>query len=183
MAYDLKHRTTKTVAKGISFPLGANLTPDGVNFALYSKNATEVFLLLFDKPDAEPTDIIQLDNRDKFIWHALVKGLKAGQIYGYKVRGGYRPEWGFRFNEAKLMLDPYAKAVTGKFRNVDNLLLAYDPQPGAGERLPDSRDNTAKISPSLAARFPSIRPITILPTREARWCCWRRNLGSHDGLE
>jgi isoamylase len=54
MAYDLKHRTTKTVAKGISFPLGANLTPDGVNFALYSKNATEVFLLLFDKPDAEP---------------------------------------------------------------------------------------------------------------------------------
>ena len=131
MAYDLKHRTTKTVAKGISFPLGANLTPDGVNFALYSKNATEVFLLLFDKPDAEPTDIIQLDNRDKFIWHALVKGLKAGQLHGYKVRGEYRPEWGFRFNEAKLMLDPYAKAVTGKFRNVDNLLLAYDPQPGA----------------------------------------------------
>jgi isoamylase len=149
MAYDLKHRTTKTVAKGISFPLGANLTPDGVNFALYSKNAAEVFLLLFDKPDAEPTDIIQLDNRDKFIWHALVKGLKAGQLYGYKVRGEYRPEWGLRFNEAKLMLDPYAKAVTGKFRNVDNLLLAYDPQPGAGERLPDSRDNTTIVPKAI----------------------------------
>jgi isoamylase len=50
----------------MSFPLGAILTPDGVNFALYSKNATEVFLLLFDKPDGEPTDIIQLRNRDKF---------------------------------------------------------------------------------------------------------------------
>jgi glycogen operon protein len=93
MAYDLKHRTAKTVVKGMNFPLGASLTPDGVNFALYSKNATEVFLLLFDKPDGEPTDIIQLGNLDKFIWHALVKGLKAGQLYGYKVRGEYRPEW------------------------------------------------------------------------------------------
>src|SRR5262249_30752143 len=140
MAYDLKHRTTKTVVKGTNFSLGASLMPDGVNFALYSKNATEVFLLLFDKADGEPTDIIQLGNRDKFIWHALVKGLKAGQLYGYKVRGEYRPECGIRFNEAKLLLDPYAKAVTGKFRNSNNLLLAYDPQPGAQERVPDSRD-------------------------------------------
>ena len=104
MAYDLKHRTTKTVAKGMHFPLGATVAPDGVNFAVYSKNATEVFLLLFDKPDGYLNDI-QFSNRDKFIWHALVKGLKAGQLYGYKVRGEYRPEWGFRFNEAKLMLD------------------------------------------------------------------------------
>jgi len=149
MAYDLKHRTTKTVVQGMNFPLGASLTPDGVNFALYSKNATEVFLLLFDKPDGEPTDIIQLGNRDKFIWHALVKGLKAGQLYGYKVRGEYRPEWGLRFNEAKLLLDPYAKAVTGKFRNSNNLLLAYDPQPGAQERVPDSRDNTTIVPKAI----------------------------------
>jgi len=142
MSYELKHRTTKTIAKGTHFPLGATLTPDGVNFAIYSKNATEVFLLLFDKPDGEPTDIIQLVNRDKFIWHGFVKGLRAGQLYGYKVRGECRPEWGLRFNEAKLLLDPYAKAVTGKFRNTDNLLLGYDPQPGASDRSPDTRDNT-----------------------------------------
>lgn len=85
----------------MSFPLGANLTPDGVNFAVYSKNATEVFLLLFDKPDGEPTDIIQLSNRNKFIWHILVKGLKAGQLYGYKVRGEYRPEC---FGNRKVLL-------------------------------------------------------------------------------
>ena len=145
IAYDLKHRTTKTVAKGGHFPLGATLVPGGVNFAIYSKHATEVFLLLFDKPDGEPTDIIQLRTRDRFVWHGLVEGLRAGQLYGYKVRGEYRPEWGFRFNDAKLILDPYAKAVTGKFRNVDNLLLAYDAQPGAGERLPDTRDNTTIV--------------------------------------
>ena len=98
--------------------------------------AREVFLLLFDTPDGEPTDIIRLQDRDKYIWHARVEGLKAGQLYGYKVRGEYRPEWGLRFNDSKLLLDPYAKAVTGKFRNVDNLLLPYDPRPGAGEPTP-----------------------------------------------
>ena len=138
MPYELKHRTTKTVEKGRPFPLGATLTPDGVNFAVYSKHATEVFLLLFDTPDGEPTDIIRLPSRDKFIWHALVKGLRAGQLYGYKVRGEYRPEWGLRFNDAKLLLDPYAKAVTGKFRNTDNLLLAYDPQPAQRMRSLDT---------------------------------------------
>jgi glycogen operon protein len=120
-----------------------------VNFAIYTKNATEVFLLLFDKPDSEPTDIIQLPRRDKFIWHALVKGLRAGQLYGYKVRGEYRPEWGFRFNETKLLLDPYAKAVTGKFRNTNDLLLAYDPQPAAGDQSFDTRDNTNIVPKSI----------------------------------
>jgi isoamylase len=145
MAYELKHRTQKSVTRGTTYPLGATLTPDGVNFAVYSQKATGVFLLLFDAPDGEPTDIIQFQERDKFIWHAHVKGIKPGQLYGYKVSGEYRPEWGLRFNEAKLLLDPYAKAVTGKFRNTDNLLLAYDPKPGAGERTPDRRDNTAIV--------------------------------------
>src|SRR5262245_58571530 len=149
MAYELKHRTTKTIEKGRNYPLGATLGPDGVNFALYSKYATEVFLLLFDKADGEPTDIIQLPNREKFVWHTRVKGLRAGQLYGYKVRGEYRPEWGFRFNDAKLLLDPYAKAVTGKFRNDNDLLLAYDPQPGAGDHSPDARDNTSIVPKAM----------------------------------
>ena len=149
MAYELKHRSSKTVTKGTHYPLGATLTADGVNFALYSKQASDVFLLLFDTPDGEPTDIIELGERDKFVWHAHVKGVKAGQLYGYKVRGEYRPEWGLRFNDAKLLLDPYAKAVTGKFRNKDNLLLAYDPQPGAGERMLDPRDNTAFVPKAI----------------------------------
>ena len=101
----LTHRTTKTVAKGLPYPLGATLTDGGVNFAIYSKHASEVFVLLFDEPDGEPTDIITLAKRDKFIWHTRVRGLRAGQLYGYKVRGEYRPEWGFRFNETKLLLE------------------------------------------------------------------------------
>jgi glycogen operon protein len=149
MTYELRHRTTKVVAKGTHYPLGATVTPEGVNFALYSRQATRVFLLLFETADDEPTDIIELQHRDKFVWHAHVTGAKPGQLYGYKVGGEYRPEWGLRFNDAKLLLDPYAKAVTGKFRNTDNLLLAYDLQPGAGERMPDPRDNSAIVPKAI----------------------------------
>jgi glycogen operon protein len=145
----LEHRTTRTIQKGANTPLGATLTAGGVNFALYSEHAAEVFLLLFDEPDGAPTDVIRVDQRDKFIWHALVRGLRAGQLYGYKVRGEYRPDWGLRFNDAKLLLDPYAKAVTGKFRNVDNLLLAYDPRPAARDLAPDARDNTAIVPKAI----------------------------------
>jgi len=149
MSYELKHRTTKSVAKGKEYPLGATLHGNGVNFAVYSKHAAEVFLLLFHTPDGEPTDIIKLANRDKFVWHAFVPGVRAGQLYGYKVRGEYRPEWGFRFNEAKLLLDPYAKAFTGKLRNVDNLLLAYQPQPAANDSVLDHRDNTHVVPKAI----------------------------------
>src|SRR5262245_40209474 len=149
MPYQLEHRTTRTVSRGTHYPLGATPTSSGVNFALYSQHAAEVFLLLFDTADGDPTDIIRLSERDKFVWHALVEGVKAGQLYGYKLRGEYRPEWGLRFNDAKLLLDPYAKAVTGKFRNTDNLLLAYDPQPGGGEGVEDRRDNTAVVPRSI----------------------------------
>jgi glycogen operon protein len=136
----------KTVEKGAWYPLGATLTPDGVNFAVYSQSATEVFLLLFATADGEPTDVIPLRYRTKHIWHGLVKGLRAGQLYGYRARGEFRPEQGLRFNERKLLLDPYAKAVTGKFRNVDNLLLAYDAQSPARDKSVDTREST-RIAP------------------------------------
>ena len=149
MSYLLSHRTQKTLGKGMHFPLGATLAQEGVNFAVYSQHAAEVFLLLFDTPDGDPTDVIRLTNRHKFVWHALVKDVRAGQLYGYKVRGEYRPEWGLRFNDAKLLLDPYAKAVTGKFRNVDELLLGYDSRPGAAEGSLDTRDNTSIVPKSI----------------------------------
>jgi isoamylase len=145
----LESRTNRTVAKGSPFPLGATPVADGVNFAIYSKSASAVFLLLFDTPDGPATDIIQLRECHKFIWHARIKGLRAGQLYGYKVSGEYRPEWGLRFNDSKLVLDPYAKAVTGKFRNTDNLLLPYDVRPGAGDQFPDRRDNSAIVPKAI----------------------------------
>jgi len=149
MAYVLKHSTKKTISKGRYYPLGASVGEGGVNFAIYSRYAHEVFLLLFDKPDGEPDDIIRLENRTKYIWHTFVHGLKAGQLYGYKIKGDYNPGFGMRFNENKLLIDPYAKALTGKFRNTDNLLLAYDTNSYAQDLSMDIRDNTGMVPKSI----------------------------------
>ncbi len=141
--------TNKMVTKGTYYPLGATVREDGVNFAIYSQHAAEVFLLLFEKADGDPTDIIRLENCTKYIWHCFVKGVKDGQLYGYKVRGEYKPHIGLRFNEQKLLLDPYAKAITHKFINKDNLLLAYEPLSDARDLTPDLRDNAAFVPKSI----------------------------------
>ena len=87
----------------------------GVNFALFSYHATEVDLLLFDQPDASaPAAVFQLDpeaNRTGAYWHVFVPGLKAGQLYGYRLNGPLAPEQGHRFDASKVLLDPYARAV------------------------------------------------------------------------
>jgi len=100
---------------GRSFPLGATISPKGVNFSLYSRGSTRVDLLLFDSADdARPAEVIPLDprkNRTFHYWHVFVPGLKAGQIYAYRVHGPFAPEKGLRFDPAKVLLDPYGKAV------------------------------------------------------------------------
>ncbi len=149
MPYDLVHKTKRKISDGKYYPLGATLCEEGVNFAIYSQYAGQVFLLLFDRPDGEPTDIIKLENRTKFIWYAFVHGLKAGQLYGYKVKGEFSPAHGLRFNDAKLLIDPYAKALTGKFKNTDHLLLAYDPNSPLKDLSKDGRDNTSLVPKSI----------------------------------
>ena len=126
---------------GRFYPLGATLQTDGVNFALYSRHANAVHLLLFDTPDGQPSEIIPIEHCSRHIWHTFVRGIKPGQLYGYRVFGEYDPGRGLRFNSHKLLIDPYAKALSGKCRNTDNLLLAYDPavsDPGAAM---DCREN------------------------------------------
>ncbi len=142
MNYHLENKTKKKISKGLFYPMGASLSSAGVNFAIYSEHAREVYLLLFDKPSGMPTDIIRLDEKTKNIWHCFVQGLKAGQLYAYKVTGDYNPQTGLRFNPNKLLIDPYAKAFTHKFYNKENLLLAYNPNSTRKDLEFDSRDNT-----------------------------------------
>src|SRR5262245_25957434 len=118
MPADLLHRTSKTVARGDHRPLGATPTATGVNFALYSQHAAAVFLLLFDAADGPPTDVIRLEGPTRCVWHVHVAGVRPGQLYAYKVDGEYRPHDGLRFTPHKLLLDPYAKALSGPVRNV-----------------------------------------------------------------
>jgi isoamylase len=145
----LEHRTRRKVSSGKFYPCGVTLTSQGANFALFSRSASEVFLLLFDAPDQPPSDVIQLRDQTRNIWHAFVHGIAAGQLYGYKIRGEYKPAMGLRFNENKLLLDPYAAAVTGKCINRDNLLLGYDPSSTLKDLAPDPRDNACAMPKSV----------------------------------
>src|SRR5262245_21827753 len=103
---------TKT---GSASPLGPTLTRDGVNFSLFSKHATDVELLLFDRVnDLEPSHVIPFDNsinKTYHYWHLFVPGVKPGQLYGYRGYGLYDPAQGHRFDGDKILLDPYCKAV------------------------------------------------------------------------
>ena len=137
MAYQLKHTTQKKITPGEDTPLGATLKPDGVNFALFSEHAKEVFLLLFDIPDNDPTDIIKIKNHTAKVWHTLVHGISSGQLYGYKVKGDYDPAHGMRFNTYKLLIDPYTRALSHKFNNMDNLLFGYALDTGEKDLIMD----------------------------------------------
>ncbi|HYK91410.1 MAG TPA: glycogen debranching protein GlgX [Acidobacteriota bacterium] len=145
----LKSRTTRKISPGSDFPLGATPTSDGVNFALFSRNAQEVYLQLYDDPSRDPSDVIKVENQRRFVWSVFVHGIKAGQLYGYRVRGDFNPARGLRFNEHKLLMDPYAKALTGKAVNTDNLLLAYDSGSPDRDRSLDTRASDRIVPKSI----------------------------------
>jgi glycogen operon protein len=94
-----------TLLPGRPYPLGAKWDGTGVNFAIYSENATAVELCLFNA-DGKQTEQILLRETTAFIWHGYIPGLQAGQLYGYRVHGPWDPQNGFRFNPAKLVTDP-----------------------------------------------------------------------------
>ena len=99
---------------GKPYPLGATWDGTGVNFALYSEHATKVELGLYDHRGRRETERIQLREQTAFVWHAYVPGLQPGQLYGYRVYGPWDPANGLRFNPAKLLIDPYARAISGQ---------------------------------------------------------------------
>ena len=104
------------VRAGSPMPLGTHESDGGVNFAIFSRYATRVRLEFFDHPDdAAPGRAIDLDsarNRTGDVWHVWVKGIGSGQLYAYRVDGSYEPDKGHRFNFKKLLLDPFATAIS-----------------------------------------------------------------------
>src|SRR5689334_7975077 len=101
------------ILPGSPYPQGATWDGTGVNFAIYSENATRVELCLFDELGSPTSQTIDLHECTGFVWHCYIPGLSIGQLYGYRIHGPYEPEKGLRFNPAKLVIDPYAKAIAG----------------------------------------------------------------------
>ena len=111
---------------GKPYPLGATYDGKGVNFSLFSENATAVELCLFDP--AEPaweTHRIKLKERTHNSWHVYLPDVGPGQLYAYRVHGPFEPEQGHRFNPNKLLIDPYARAIAGSI-NWHDSLFAYE---------------------------------------------------------
>ncbi len=130
------------ILPGSPYPLGATWDGTGVNFAIFSEDATAVELCLFDSPDATVERArVPLPEQTDQVWHGYLPDVRPGQLYGYRVHGPYDPGAGLRFNPAKVLIDPYAKAVGRTVRWHDSLFgYRLDaPEDGA----PDERDDAA----------------------------------------
>ena len=109
-------RKTHKVRPGKHYPLGASWDGEGVNFALFSENATKVELCLFEPRGRHEIERIVMPEQTDYVWHCYLPEAKPGQLYGYRVYGPYQPEQGHRFNPNKLLLDPYARSTHGRLR-------------------------------------------------------------------
>ncbi len=135
---------TFEVLKGLPYPLGAQFDGKGVNFALFSSTATKVELCLFDENGQNEQRIVLPEYTDE-VFHGYIVGLKPGQLYGYRVYGPYEPEKGLRFNPYKLLIDPYARQLTGAIR-AHNAMLGYNVKSHMAD-LSFSRLNSAPYVP------------------------------------
>ncbi len=140
---------------GKPYPLGATWDGEGVNFALFSESATGVELCLFDSPDAtQESERVLLTEHTDQVWHVYIPGLQPGQLYGYRVHGPYDPDAGHRFNPHKLLIDPYAKAVSGPIE-WDDAVFGYTIGDEYQDLTLDERDSAPFMPRSVVvdARF------------------------------
>ncbi|HTK41169.1 MAG TPA: glycogen debranching protein GlgX [Gemmatimonadales bacterium] len=133
------------VRPGSSAMLGAHWDGEGTNFALSSEHATAVELCLFQGPDDTRESLrVPIRERTGVVWHAYLPDVQPGQLYGYRVHGPWAPQAGHRFNPAKLLLDPYARAIAGSIRWSDSLsghVVGHPEQ----DLVPDPRDSAAGL--------------------------------------
>lgn len=130
---------------GRPYPQGATWDGEGVNFALFSENATGVELCLFthEQQDQE-IQRIRMEERTDQVWHCYLPEARPGQLYGYRVHGPYDPQAGHRFNPSKLLIDPYAKALTGVVKWSD-AMFGYRIGDPAGDLSYDDRNNAGNM--------------------------------------
>jgi len=134
---------TARTLPGREFPLGSTVTATGTNFAVASGVADGMVLCLFDEAGAETR--IPIRDRDAGVWHVFVPGVGAGQAYGYRATGPYDPARGVRCHPARLLLDPYARAVTGAV-TFGPEVLGYS---GSDQDMPNGADSAPFVPRSV----------------------------------
>ncbi len=149
--YSKISRYEEKVFAGKPYPLGATYDGEGVNFAIFSENATGVQLCLFHHPeDKREYTRINFTEVTDYVWHAYFPGMKPGQLYGYRIFGKYRPKKGFRYNPHKLLVDPYAKAIAGRVQVSDSMFDYILQEEGKKTKFTkNSRDSACDIAKSM----------------------------------
>ncbi len=137
---------------GRADPIGATFDGDGVNFALFSENATRVTLCLFSRDGKKEVARLDLPERSGDVWHGYVEGMRPGQLYGYRVDGPYAPREGHRFNPNKLLIDPYARRLTGH-PDWDDALFGFTIGAPEADLSFDTRDS-ARFMPKCVVENP-----------------------------
>ena len=132
--------TEQNIWPGRPYPLGATWDGAGVNFALFSEDATAVELCLFNSVDGSSETRIKMPEHTDNVWHCYLPEVRPGQLYGYRVYGPYAPQEGLRFNPHKLLLDPNTKAIAGDIQ-WDDALFGYTIGDEAGDLSFDERDS------------------------------------------
>jgi len=150
--------------RGAPYPLGAAWDGLGVNFALFSDNATRVVLCIFDTDGKRELARFELPEHTDGVWHGHLPGAMPGLVYGYRVYGPYEPRRGHRFNPAKLLLDPYARALVGSLRHGD--ALCGHRAGAGGEHVPDRHDSAGLMPKARVVAFPE--PEADAPAKPAR---------------
>ena len=131
------------IRSGRPYPLGATWDGAGVNFALFSENATSVELCLFDSIESRTESVrFVLPEQTDLVWHGYLPDVLPGQLYGYRVYGPYDPMRGHRFNPNKVLFEPYAKAV-GRKMEWGDAMYGYNVGHPEADLSFDSRDNAA----------------------------------------
>ncbi|MFC2967312.1 glycogen debranching protein GlgX [Acidimangrovimonas pyrenivorans] len=139
---------THPARPGRPWPLGATFDGEGVNFAVFSAHAEAMELCLFSDDGRRERARLPICERDGDVWHVHVAGLTPGTVYGYRAHGPYAPEAGHRFNPNKLLLDPYARALSGRLKWSD-ALMGYRVGSSRADLSFDSRDSAFAMPKSV----------------------------------
>ncbi|MBU0937016.1 MAG: glycogen debranching protein GlgX [Spirochaetes bacterium] len=164
-----------TVKTGSPRPFGATVVPGGVNFAIFSRNASCMHLCIYDKADdglaSFEVSLCPVMHRTGDIWHIEILGLSAGALYAWRADGPFLPQEGYRFNRHKILIDPYAKAITGDFIWEVDAALGYVPGHADGDMSFCTEDDAALMPKCIvvddeAFDWQGDRPLN-LPLRHA----------------
>jgi isoamylase len=142
--------STSRLTPGAPYPLGATWDGLGTNFAVFSAHAERLELCLFDPSGRQEIERLALPECTDEVWHGYLPGAQAGLVYGYRAYGPYEPNNGHRFNEHKLLLDPYARRLAGQLRWSD-ALFGYRLNSSRADLSFDRRDSAPSMLKAVVA--------------------------------